>query len=124
MLYENEELIGYSQVINKESIDIQDYQTEKPAEIRRFYVKESAFGTGASHFLMSAVLRSCLSDDVRTVWLGVWENNFRAQKFYKKFGFEKIGEHSFKVGNQIDTDHILALKLKEQTDEKESGIDS
>ena len=31
----------------------------------------------------------------KKVWLGVWENNFKAIRFYKKYGFKKFGQHSF-----------------------------
>ena len=46
-------------------------------------------------------------------WLGVWEHNVKAQGFYRKYGFEKFSEHSFKVGDKVDTDWLLRKALKE-----------
>ena len=39
------------------------------------------------------------------VWLGVWENNFKAQKFYGKYGFVNSGHtHDFPIGETPQTD--------------------
>ena len=46
-------------------------------------------------------------------WLGVWEHNVKAQGFYRKYGFEKFSEHSFKVGDKVDTNRLLRKALKE-----------
>lgn len=47
------------------------------------------------------------------VWLGVWERNFKAQNFYKQFGFERFSEHHFITGEAVDTDWLLRKHLKE-----------
>ena len=45
------------------------------------------------------------------IWLGVWEKNFRAQKFYAKYGFEKFGSHTFQMGDDPQVDWLLKKKL-------------
>jgi len=45
------------------------------------------------------------------VWLGVWEENYRALKFYKKNGFVEFDKHIFKLGNEEQTDIMMKLKL-------------
>ena len=47
----------------------------------------------------------------RKAWLGVWENNFRAIKFYEKYGFKKIGQHNFLLGNDLQTDYLLVMNV-------------
>lgn len=47
----------------------------------------------------------------KTMWLGVWEDNFKAQKVYGKLGFTRIGEHDFKMGDCIQTDWIMIKNL-------------
>ena len=42
------------------------------------------------------------------MWLGVWERNFRAQKFYRKYGFVDIGAHTFTLGRDHQTDLLMA----------------
>mgnify|MGYP001551852877 CR=1 FL=1 len=43
----------------------------------------------------------------RTLWLGVWSENFGAQRFYARYGFEKAGEYLFPVGDTNDLEFIL-----------------
>ena len=43
----------------------------------------------------------------------IWEGNVKAQGFYRKYGFEKFSEHSFKVGDKVDTDWLMRKALKE-----------
>ena len=47
----------------------------------------------------------------RKAWLGVWENNCRALKFYEKYGFKKIGQHNFLLGNDLQTDYLLVMNV-------------
>jgi ribosomal protein S18 acetylase RimI-like enzyme len=47
------------------------------------------------------------------MWLGVWTKNFRAQEFYRKFGFTKCGEHVFVLGSDPQTDWVMSRSLKE-----------
>ena len=48
---------------------------------------------------------------VEALWLGVWERNPRAIAFYRRWGFEKIGEHEFLLGADLQTDHVMAQRL-------------
>ena len=47
------------------------------------------------------------------VWLGVWEHNHRAHAFYRKWGFERFGEHVFFVGLDAQTDWWMRRRLSE-----------
>jgi diamine N-acetyltransferase len=42
------------------------------------------------------------------VWLGVWERNLAAQRFYARWGFTRRGESSFHLGDEVQTDRIMA----------------
>jgi ribosomal protein S18 acetylase RimI-like enzyme len=42
-----------------------------------------------------------------TLWLGVWENNIRAQVFYRKWNFVKVGTHVFQLGDDPQTDFLM-----------------
>ena len=46
-----------------------------------------------------------------TMWLGVWERNARAQAFYRKHGFGKVGRQVFVVGSDPQTDDVLLCRL-------------
>jgi ribosomal protein S18 acetylase RimI-like enzyme len=46
-----------------------------------------------------------------SIYLGVWERNYRAQRFYAKFGFSKCGQKIFMVGRDAQTDWYFARTL-------------
>jgi ribosomal protein S18 acetylase RimI-like enzyme len=78
-----------------------------PIEIQRFYVRADAHGKGVARALMEHLVARAgqLSTDV--VWLGVWEHNSRAISFYRKWGFEVVGEHVFMLGDDPQRDLLM-----------------
>ena len=48
-----------------------------------------------------------LQDGPRDIWIGVWSENFGAQRFYERQGFAKVGEYGFHVGRTVDREFIL-----------------
>lgn len=82
---------------------------EKPLEILRLYVDSRWHGKGAGVALMNRCLEIAREEGFETLWLGVWERNFRAQAFYKKFGFEVVGRHVFTLGTDDQLDLIMQL---------------
>lgn len=82
-----------------------------PLELWRFYVDRPWQGTGAAQTLMTAVESAAVERGAATLWLGVWERNGRAQAFYRKCGFVDVGSHSFMLGNDRQTDRIMAREL-------------
>lgn len=73
-------------------------------EIVRLYVEQRFHGTGVARTLMEACLEEAARAGCRGVYLGVWEHNPRAQRFYRKFGFEVVGEHGFQMGHEAQID--------------------
>ena len=41
------------------------------------------------------------------VWLGVWEENVKAERFYRRWGFERVGAHDFAMGDTRQTDSVM-----------------
>ncbi len=114
-LVENEgEIVGYAQL--KRWAKAECVSAEKPIKLCRLYLLQKYIGKGYGATLM----RHCLDFAVRNghdvMWLGVWEYNYRAQKFYEKFGFERVGEEIFQLGNDPQTDWILQKKLSSSAD--------
>jgi ribosomal protein S18 acetylase RimI-like enzyme len=73
-------------------------------ELKRIYVVREAQATGAGRALFDAAL-GWLGD--RRVWIGVWSGNLRAQRFYERRGFAKVGAYDFRVGETLDHEFIL-----------------
>lgn len=80
-------------------------------ELWRFYVGPAWHGRGVAQTLMAATVAAARTRGARTLWLGVWERNPRAQAFYRKVGFERVGGQTFMVGTDAQTDHVMALPL-------------
>lgn len=85
---------------------------EHSLEIKRVYVDSAFHGSGAAYLLMDHLMGVIRAKQPprRHVWLGVWENNVKAQKFYAKYGFREVGEHSFLVGKTQDRDLLYELE--------------
>ena len=76
-------------------------------ELKRLYLREAAKGSGLAARLMDGALAWLDRDRERTLWLGVWSGNLRAQRFYARYGFETAGEYRFAVGATLDHEFIM-----------------
>jgi ribosomal protein S18 acetylase RimI-like enzyme len=77
----------------------------KALELKRLYVIKEYHGKGIAQQLMDFFILFAEQNKYQVAWLGVWENNFRAQKFYNKYGFVDSGyTHDFPIGDTPQTD--------------------
>jgi ribosomal protein S18 acetylase RimI-like enzyme len=84
---------------------------KSPGEIQRLYVAKSWRGKGVAHDLMATCIKEMENRESDVVWLGVWERNPRAIAFYKKFGFEEVGDHVFPLGTDPQRDVIMTRSV-------------
>lgn len=82
-----------------------------PIEISRLYLDSAFIGQGLGSKLMQACLDEAKKQGCQTVWLGVWEHNTRALRFYQRWGFEAVGTHAFQMGTDAQTDFIMQRAL-------------
>jgi ribosomal protein S18 acetylase RimI-like enzyme len=80
-------------------------------ELWRFYVDRPHHGRGVAPALMDASVDAARARGARTMWLGVWERNFRAQAFYRKLEFVDVGAQQFVLGADVQTDRIMVRQL-------------
>lgn len=83
----------------------------EPVEIARLYVDPEHHGRGVAHALMESALDAARNLGGQTVWLGVWERNPRAIRFYEKHGFVDVGSQPFLLGNDLQTDRVMTRPL-------------
>jgi len=83
----------------------------EPIELVRLYVSHTWLGSGVGAALMRACLDEARSAGYKTIWLGVWERNARAQAFYRKWNFRAVGEHVFQLGSDAQTDILMERAL-------------
>jgi ribosomal protein S18 acetylase RimI-like enzyme len=60
---------------------------------------------------MDASLERAKGENRDVMWLGVWEYNPRAQRFYEKNGFRVVGSHVFQLGEDAQTDLLMQKEL-------------
>ena len=79
------------------------YVTACPAHLPH---PDVAPGDGRGTLLLRTALEWLERDGPRTLWIGVWSENYGAQRFYARHGFEIVGEYSFMVGDHADREFI------------------
>lgn len=81
----------------------------RPLELNRLYVDAAYKGRGIAQWLMDFYMAYAVENGYHFLWLGVWEHNYRAQAFYRKYGFTFTGyRHPFPIGNTPQTDEWWA----------------
>ena len=83
-------------------------------EIQRLYILQGHQGGGRGTALLNTALEWLERDGPRTLWIGVWSENYGAQRFYARHGFEIVGEYSFMVGNHADRE-LITRRLAQAT---------
>ena len=93
---------------------IKSVAAEAPVELARIYVESAATGNGVGGALMAAVLGQAARGGHDAIWLGVWERNVRAVRFYERWGFRAAGDKTFTVGLDVQRDIVMAQRLPRQ----------
>lgn len=76
-------------------------------EVQQLYVFAEFHNLGLGARLMDRGLDWLLSQGRSPLYVGVWSENFGAQRFYARYGFSKVGEYGFPVGSTVDREFIL-----------------
>lgn len=104
-------VVGYLKVNSGPSqTEIRD---ENTLEIERIYVLKEFHGKKVGQQLYEKAMEIATSKAVDYVWLGVWEKNPRAIRFYEKNGFEAFDKHVFKLGEDEQTDIMMKRQMIE-----------
>lgn len=90
-----------------------ELQDKTALEIERIYVKKSHHGQKVGQLLYDQALETAKNLQKKYLWLGVWEKNPRAIRFYEKNGFEVFGNHTFRLGDDEQTDLMMKKNLDE-----------
>jgi len=105
------ELAGYAKLVC-ENVE-PGIDAKKPIELNRLYSQQKFLGQGVGQTLMDACFTLAREQGFDTMWLGVWEYNPRAQRFYEKNGFQQVSSHTFVLGSDPQTDLLMQRTLNE-----------
>jgi len=107
-------LLGYTMLVEGEPTDddVRVALTIHPTiELSKCYVHPDHHGAGVAHRLMTASLDVARDRGAHGMWLGVNQQNARAQAFYTRAGFAVVGTKHFTVGTRVEDDYVLERPL-------------
>jgi ribosomal protein S18 acetylase RimI-like enzyme len=101
--------VGYFK-LNEADAQIETFNAPS-IELERIYVIEEFQSKKLGEVMLKHAIQISKDKKVKFLWLGVWEKNVKAIKFYNHFGFKKFGSHDFYLGNDKQVDLLMRLNL-------------
>jgi ribosomal protein S18 acetylase RimI-like enzyme len=101
--------VGYTMLVFAEPTDadvVAAVSGHPTAELSKCYVLPGLHGAGVGTAIMTASLATARHRGVASVWLGVNQFNDRANRFYEKHGFSRVGTKRFLVGDVWEHDFV------------------
>lgn len=80
-------------------------------EVERLYLTGNQVGKGTGQVLFDKAIEIAIAAGLKYVWLGVWEHNLKARKFYTRNGFTDFDSHIFTLGEDDQTDILMKRVL-------------
>lgn len=93
-------------VVGACKLPVQDLESSA-GEIQQLYVFAEFHNLRLGTQLMNHGLAWLESQGRTPIYIGVWSENYGAQRFYGRYGFDEVGEYGFPVGNTVDRELIL-----------------
>lgn len=103
----DEGLAGFA-VAGPSTLPLDDPGTND-GEIKRLYVDDPYQSAGIGTALFEPLLEWCKAQEFGAIYLSVYADNHGAQRFYRRYGFEKVKEYEFLVGEHRDPEFIYKL---------------
>ncbi len=80
-------------------------------ELKQLYTATDAIGGGIGSALMDWAMRELAVRGADEVQISVYSQNPGAHRFYERYGFSKVADITFKVGEQLDPEFLFAKLL-------------
>ncbi|NOS90543.1 MAG: GNAT family N-acetyltransferase [Cyclobacteriaceae bacterium] len=105
----NNQVVGFIRL--RISHEADEHLDGTAIELQRLYIHPEHQGLRAGALLIQKALEYAINRQFDWIWLGVWEQNFKAQAFYQKYGFIRFSEHVFQMGDDPQIDWLLKRRL-------------
>jgi ribosomal protein S18 acetylase RimI-like enzyme len=92
-----------------------EIRSSQSMEIHRIYVLKKFHGKKIGQVLLNEAIKIGQKSGVDTIWLGVWEQNHKAIQFYNNNDFVEFDKHTFALGNDVQTDLLMELRIINQS---------
>ncbi|HWD88380.1 MAG TPA: GNAT family N-acetyltransferase [Mucilaginibacter sp.] len=89
-----------------------EFKDSDGVEVERIYVLADQQGKKIGNQLLDFAINKAIDEKMCYIWLGVWEHNHAAMRFYERNGFKTFGSHHFMLGNDRQTDILVKRNLK------------
>lgn len=106
---EHDNVLGFVRL--RKNDEVKEKLGDATIELQRLYVHPLHQGKKIGSLLMEKARAYAAEQEAEWIWLGVWERNFNAQKFYAKWGFERFSEHTFLHGLDPQIDWLLKRRV-------------
>ena len=107
------EAVGY--VMVREGRVPSCVSADDAVQIARLYARRRVLGQGVGAALMQRALAEAAGRGKDAVWLGVWDRNERAIRFYESWGFHRTGSQPFLLGSDLQTDLVMVRRIARES---------
>lgn len=112
-VYEDAILAGYFKLnMNRAQTDL---KLSNSIELERIYVVQEFQGKQIGSRILEEVKQIASNQNKSIIWLGVWQKNEDAVRFYERHGFVKFGTHPYYIGKDKQTDWLMRVELSNFT---------
>ncbi len=80
-------------------------------ELKQLYTAPDATGGGIGKALMDWAMEQFAARGADEVQISVYAHNDGAHRFYRRYGFDKVADITFRVGDHIDPEFLFARML-------------
>jgi ribosomal protein S18 acetylase RimI-like enzyme len=103
-------LVGYFK-LNKNEAQTEQF-AKRSIELERIYVIKDFQKQGIGRLMLQKAIDISKASNATFIWLGVWQENKDAVRFYETYGFEIFGSHPYYIGKDKQTDWLMKKRLR------------
>lgn len=108
-VFKDAQLMGYFKLNENDAQT--DISLPETIELERIYVLEEFQGQQIGKEMLREALKLASDLSKRYIWLGVWEKNTDAIRFYEKYGFLKFDTHPYYIGKDKQIDWLMRFDI-------------
>ncbi len=109
LAFRSRKAVGYAKLDRNSRLDC--IEAANSIELKRIYILERVYGKGFGALLLEHCLNIAKNDGFETLWLQVWEENPRAQRFYGKYDFKCAGKVEMPYGEVTGINFVMEKAL-------------
>lgn len=111
VIEEGGELIAFCKLVLESTMPAGHSDAQRPLELKQLYTDPARIGGGLGAKLMDWAMAQAEDVGADEIQLSVYSENPEAQRFYHRYGFAKIADIEFWVGNHCDPEFLYAKRL-------------